>query len=98
MPEQIKNIIDILEKIWQGIANTGFLQTAWDWAKNVLTQPGLIFDTLKNWFDGLNGWLTANAGVSLSQIFKAIIGLFVWLFRLVLKIIQFVVDSLEKLN
>lgn len=98
MPEAIQNIIDILQKIWQGIAGAGFFQTAYEWIKNLSGDPGLILETLGRWFGKLNDWLVANAGVSLKEILKAFANLFIWLFKFILKIIQLIVDLLEKLN
>ncbi|MDP1706579.1 MAG: hypothetical protein Q8L36_02050, partial [bacterium] len=77
MPEAIKNIIEILEKIWQGISSAGFLQTAWEWLKNAFGEPTLILETLGRWFSGLDSWLSNNAGVSLKEVLQAIANLFI---------------------
>jgi len=98
MPEAIQNIIDILQKIWQGIIGAGFFQTAYNWAQNAIGDPGLILETAENWLKGLNDWLSANAGVSLKEILKAFANLFIWLFKSIMKIIQLIVELLEKLN
>lgn len=98
MPEAIKNIIEILEKIWQGINSAGFPQTVWEWLKSSFGEPSLVLETVQRWFNSLNDWLTNNAGVSLKEVLEAIANLFIWLFKLILKIIQYIVDLLEKLN
>lgn len=98
MPEPIQKILEILEKIWQGISSAAFFQNAYNWAKNSIDDPGAVLATLGGWLTGLNDWLTNNAGVSLKEIMQALANLFIWLFKLILKIIQLIVDLLEKIN
>jgi hypothetical protein len=49
---------------------------------------------LSSWWQSINGWFSANIGVSLADIIKAVVNLVIWVWELVIKLLQSAVQNL----
>ena len=49
---------------------------------------------LSSWWQSINGWFSTNIGVSLADIIKAVVNLVIWVWELVIKLLQSAVQNL----
>jgi hypothetical protein len=50
--------------------------------------------SLSSAWDSLNGWLESNIGISLSEIIRTLLNFIIWVFELIVKILQAVINIL----
>ncbi len=88
LPQPVNDLLNTLSKI--NINNTpgGSLNTAGGPPSSVNINGGDILNQLGNLWQSLNNWFAANTGVSLSDIIKAVVNLIIWIWEIIIKLLQ----------
>ncbi len=98
LPGPVNDLWNLLQKVRVDspnldVSQQGIGQTVQQIANGKISQSAVSGD-LSSWWQSINGWFSANIGVSLGDIIKAVVNLVIWVWELIIKLLQGAVQNL----
>lgn len=94
MPGPLNDLLNVIQNVKIGSPNLDVTQQNVSQAVNQVAQGNISSGDLSGWWQGINNWFVANTGVSLASIVKAVLNLIIWVWELIIKLLQSAVQHL----